>query len=202
MGWRSMAKVAITGASGFIGRHLVVALSEQGHSVYKIGRDFAPVDCDRIYHLACPSTTEYINNHTSEVVDIILDGTRRALDICPRALFINASTIGVKDLANTAQGAYNIAKRCMELYLEHSGREYINYRLPSVYGKDAHADSFIMRCTQGTAYYPADHTVLHYIAHVDDVVNAMVNLTKLTVEEITLGEIYEQFNSGRRGLHR
>ena len=36
----------------------------------------------------------------------------------------------------------------------------------------------------------------------EDVVDAMINLQPLQIEQITVGEIYEQFNSGRRGLYR
>ncbi|HEY0443471.1 MAG TPA: NAD(P)-dependent oxidoreductase [Candidatus Limnocylindrales bacterium] len=34
-------KVAITGGTGFVGRHLAARLSEQGHEVVVIGRDGA-----------------------------------------------------------------------------------------------------------------------------------------------------------------
>ena len=110
--------------------------------------------------------------------------------------------MGVKDLANNAQGAYNTAKKCMEIYLEHSGITYYNYRLPSVYGPDMNPDGYVKRCVEGRAYYPSDPDTLHYIAHIDDVVNALINLSDIPIEEITLGNIYESFNSGRRGLSR
>lgn len=197
-----MAKVAVTGHTGFIGQHLVAALLKAGHVVYPIGRDYRAVDCDIVYHLACPSTTKFINENPKEVMDIILDGTRQALLISPGALFVNASSYGAETIDNTKQGAYNIAKRCMEVYLEHSGVQYLNYRLPSVYGPGASPDSFIQRCVDGTAYVPTDPDKVHYIAHVLDVVEALVNCSAVPVEKTTLGKIYEQFNSGRRGLHR
>lgn len=195
-------EVAVTGYTGFIGQNLVRALLKQGHTVYPIGRDFRSVQCDRVYHLACPSTTEFIKNNPNKVMDIILDGTRKAMNICPMALFVNASSFGATEVADNEQGAYNIAKRCMEIYLQFGHSNFVNYRLPSVYGPDAHDDSFIKRCVNGTAYYPTEPTRVHYIAHINDVVDALINLTPLNVEEITLGQIYESFNSGRRGLHR
>lgn len=200
-----MAKIAsVTGATGFIGQHLVKELKNRGFIVHEIGREYTRVDCDIVYHLACPSTTTFINNNTREVMDIIMDGTRQALQICPGALFVNASSVGAKDIEKSRQGAYNVAKRCMEIYLEYSAGpySYINYRIPSVYGPGASSDSFIQRCVDGTAYAPNNPDQLHSIAHVQDVAEALATCTQIPTEQITLGEIYEQFNSGRRGLHR
>lgn len=195
-------RAAVTGYTGFIGAHLVDGLLKAGWIVYPIGRDCKPVECDVVYHLACPSTTEQIEAEPTSIMDTILDGTRRALDICPTAVFVNASTKGATDLAESPQGCYNIAKRCMETYIQFSGVKYKNYRIPSVYGPGMHNDMFIKRCIDNRAYMPSNLNKLHYIAHIDDVVDALINLTDINTEEITLGEIYEHFNSGRRGLYR
>lgn len=198
-----MAKrIAVTGSTGFIGTHLVKALENIGNTVIPITREITQVECDVIYHLACPSTTEFIVNNTQKVMDIIIDGTRNALSICPDALFVNASSIGAEYIDNTAQGAYNIAKRCMEIYLEHSNVKHVNYRLPAVYGIGMSNDSFIKRCIDGRAYFPSVPGTFYFIAHISEVVDAMVNLRTVQSEKITLGQIYELFNSGRRGLYR
>lgn len=199
-------RIAVTGFTGFIGTHLVEALIKRGHTVYPIDRNFEQVKCDMIYHLACPSTTEYIDRNPREVMDTIMDGTRKALAICPNAFFVNASSRGAENIGvdKSPQTAYNVAKRCMEIYMEHSAgvASYINYRIPSVYGPGAHSDSFIQRCVDGTAFKPTDPDKMHYIAHIDDVVDALADCKQIPIEEITLGQIYELFNSGRRGLHR
>ena len=196
-----MQTIVITGHTGFIGSNLSKALIKLDYNIiYNI--DYEQIKCDRIYHLACPSSSEVINKQPREVMDIILDNTRKAISICPTALFVNASSKGAIDINDTPQGAYNVAKRCMETYLMHSGMRYINYRIPSVYGPGMHKSSFIQKCIDGTAYRPEDPNKMHYIAHIDDVVNALVNLTEIKTEEITLGNIYESFNSGRRGIYR
>lgn len=197
-----MEKAVVTGYTGFIGQNLVQGLLKRGFIVYPIGRDFKQVDCDRVYHLASPSTTERIQANPTGVMDTILDATRSALKICPTALFINASSKGAIDLAETPQGCYNVAKRCMETYIQFSGVQYMNYRIPSVYGPGMHETNFIKRCINKTAYVPQNPNQVHYIAHIDDVVDALINLTAINTEEITLGEIYESFSTGRRGLHR
>lgn len=202
MGQRPMETIAVTGHSGFIGRHLVTALEAQGHAVIKISRAFEQVKCDRIYHLACPATSTVINSTPTHVMDVIMDATRAAMQVCPTALFINASSIGAAEVVDSQQGCYNIAKLCMETYLKYSNIEYINYRLPYVYGYDAAPSSFIRKCVDGNASAPSDPSRIVWIAHVDDVVDALVNKAELQLEEITIGQIYEQFTTGRRRLHR
>lgn len=198
-----MASVAVTGYTGFIGQHLVARLLKDGHIVYPVGRDMRRVECDRIYHLACPSTTKSICENPTGIMDIIFDVTRAALKINDQAQFIYASSIGASEIIdNSPQACYNVAKRSMEIYLDNTGRDHLSYRIPSVYGIGMSDDSFIKRCVDGRAWYPTDPNKMHYIAHVDDVVDAMVNLTEIKIEEITLGEIYEQFNSGRIWIHR
>jgi hypothetical protein len=90
----------------------------------------------------------------------------------------------------------------METYLEFSDVKHKNYRIPSVYGVDMHDDMFIKRCVDGNATQPTEPERKHYIAHIDEVVNALIELREIEVEEITLGDIYEHFTTGRRRLHR
>ncbi len=195
--------VAVTGYSGFIGKALCKAILDKGWTLIKINRSFKPTECDRVYHLACPGTTKAINEDPVGVMDTIIDGTRKAMKICPTAQFINASSIGANyTIGDNTQVCYNSAKRVMELYLKYAGVEGINYRLPSVYGKGMSKDSLIQRCIDGNAYKPKDPGQVHYISHISNTITSMIDLKPLEVEEITLGDIYEHFNSGRRGLHR
>ena len=197
-----MEKVVVTGSTGFIGRHLVTGLKSAGFEVIETGRDFSPVECDRVYHMACPGKTHIIDSTPLYVMDVIMDMTRQAMLICPSAKFINASSMGIYDLVDTQQGAYNIAKRCMEMYLRHSKLDVMNYRIPSVYGEGMADDAFIKRCADNNAYYPPEPDKVYWIAHVSEVVDALVTLRPINIETTTLGKIYELFNSGRRGLHR
>jgi nucleoside-diphosphate-sugar epimerase len=196
-------RIVVTGASGFIGRNLCAGLEKAGHTVIKMTRNITSVGhVDRVYHLACPSTTQAISADPTGIMDIIIDGTRDAMEIYPPALFINASSKGVFDLDSTPQGCYNIAKRAMETYLEFSDIKHMNYRIPSVYGVDMHDDMFIKRCVDGNATQPTEPNKVHYITHIDEVVDALIELREIEVEEITLGDIYEHFTTGRRRLHR
>lgn len=199
-----MAKIAITGSNGFIGSCLVTKLLDQGHQIIKIARHMPPTDCDIVYHLACPSSTRFINNNPLGIVDIIVDGTRKALDINPTAKFVFASSYGAGELTldKSPQLNYNSAKFLMEQYLEHSSRDVVIYRLPSVYGIGMSNDAFVKKCIDKNAYKPKNPNKKHYIAHIDYVVEQMSKLEQVEAEEISLGEIYEEFGSGRRGLYR
>jgi nucleoside-diphosphate-sugar epimerase len=67
-----MSKIIITGASGFVGRHLIPTLEEQGHTVYALNSsDFTDIwllnDIDYIIHLAVKTAAGgYCQNHPGE----------------------------------------------------------------------------------------------------------------------------------------
>lgn len=198
-----MAKIVVTGASGFIGKHLVKALKDKKHEVITFNRKFYGTDCDMIYHLACPSTTAAINKDPQQIFRAIVEGTKWALSINQKALFVNASCLSAANTEgeSSPQMLYNLSKRLMEEYLEHSGQEFVNYRIPSVYGPGMHDDNFIKRCVDGNAYEPKDRDAPYYIAHINGVVNAMIDLTDIPTETTTLGQIYDDFTSGKRTLN-
>ena len=186
--------VAVTGHSGFIGKYLCDEIVNKGWKLIKIDRDMKPVKCDRIYHLACPSSTKIINENPIEIINIIVEATKKASEICKSAHFVNISSMGAADTSdNTPQGCYNTAKRLMELYLRHSDVNFSNYRLPSIYGDGMPDDTFIQKCIDGTAYKPKDPDKLHYISHVNIVIEALIDLKPLEIEEIALGDIYDRF---------
>jgi nucleoside-diphosphate-sugar epimerase len=198
-----MEKVVVTGSTGFIGNKLCYELEKRGFDVIKMHHNFFQVDgCDRIYHLACPSTTEKINENPTKIMDIIFDKTRQAINICESALFINASTYGVNFIDDSKQSCYNIAKLSMEYYLKYKEVKYLNYRLPSVFGEGMHNDNFIKRCIDNRAYEPKNPEQKYFISHIDDVIDSLINLTGLKIEETTLGQIYKEFTSGKRSLSK
>jgi uncharacterized protein len=97
-------KVAITGASGFIGKHLSEKLRPAGHAVQVLPRTPAPMDltgADAIVHLAGESVAQ---RWTSQVKQRIyssrVDGTRRLIEAISRSerrarVLICASAIGI-----------------------------------------------------------------------------------------------------------
>lgn len=187
-------KIAITGHRGFIGSRLFATLHERGSCV--VGVDPTDVgDFDRVYHLACPTTPHRLLTDPTGVMDNIMDATRSALHICPSAQFINASSQGVVLPPNDRFHAYNVAKLAMEVYTQLANPTAISYRLPAVYGPTMNREFFIPRCVDGTAYYPTFDREYN-IAHVDDVVDALINLSDVRVIRTTLSEVYQNFTSG------
>ena len=56
-----------------------------------------------------------------------------------------------------------------------------------------HDDNFIKRCIDNTAYLPKNPEQEYFIAHIDDVVNSLIDLKPIEIEETTLGNIYELY---------
>lgn len=188
--------IAVTGYNGFIGSHLIRELNHRGR--YAVGVSPTALGTfSRIYHLACPATTAAIQSNPTNVMDTIMDATRHALEICKTAEFINISSMGASTVDFTKQGAYDIAKRCMEIYVHHAAPDSISYRLPAVYGPGMKDDHFIKRCVDQNAYAPPLEDARAYaIAHIDEVVDALIELRPVTCIYTSVHEIYDKFTSG------
>jgi len=195
-------KIVVTGSSGFIGTYLCAELEVQGFEVVKMGREYVKTECDRVYHLGCPSSTEVLQDNPAGIVDIIIDKTREAVRICPEAIFINASTMGVEIGSDDyAQNLYNRAKGLMEEYLVGTipNERLYNYRIPSVYGKGMNMSGFVGRCVEGKAYRPENGGHKYAIISINELVKSMVGLEEIKGENTTLGNIYEEFGiKGRK----
>lgn len=187
-------KIAITGYRGFIGSALLAEAQARGIDAVGI-EPTASGTFDRVYHLACPATPARIMGDPVTVMDSILDATRSAINICPTATFINASSQGAAYPLDDRMSGYNVAKLCMEVYLRHAVPNFINYRLPAVYGTGMNRDFFIPRCIDGTAYSPVCDRQ-YQIAHLDEVVDALLSLTPVKARTTTLMEVYHNFSSG------
>lgn len=98
-------RVAITGASGFIGSRLAKNLVADGHSVAVIGRDpgaLAAIDgADAVVHLAGePLAQRWTTAAKKRIRSSRIEGTRRLIDALrglakPPATLVSASAIGI-----------------------------------------------------------------------------------------------------------
>lgn len=192
-------KIAITGYRGFIGSALMKEFFHRGITAVGV----APTDIgdfDRVYHLACSATPEKIYGDPIGTMNSIIDVTRQALNICPTALFINASSQGAAyPYEKTPMGAYNVAKLCMETYLSYINQPTMSYRLPAVYGPGMNRKFFIPQCIDGTAYHPIEDRE-YRIAHIADVVEDLADLNQVRCRNTTLIETYNKFTHGEWNL--
>ena len=92
--------IAITGASGFIGRHLMKSLAQAGHSPHALTRHAPPVESDVVIHLAGePVAQRWTPAAKQRIRESRVAGTRNLVDALgrlprrPEAL-ICASAIG------------------------------------------------------------------------------------------------------------
>jgi nucleoside-diphosphate-sugar epimerase len=131
-------RVAVTGASGFIGTALVPALARRGHEVTAVPRGAAPpAGCDALVHLANIA-------HASVAPDLLrevnVEGTRRAAEQAAaagiwRMVYVSSAKAIAED------DAYARSKRAAEAALRDvRGLEVVVVRPPLVYGPGVRAN--------------------------------------------------------------
>ena len=115
-----MSRIVITGGAGFIGSHLADRLLEAGHEVVVLDNlytgtkgnflhnrdnprfefirhdvtDPILVECDQVYHLACPASPVHYQNNPVKTIKTNVMGTIHMLGLCKRtgASLLLAST--------------------------------------------------------------------------------------------------------------
>ena len=121
-------KVLITGANGFVGKHLSVYLKELGHTVYDYDLGLGNLeeftkDCEFVFHFAGvnrPKDNDFSANYTS------LEEVLRLLDGCPVMLASSIQAELDNDYGRSKLKAENILKG-------YKGKHYI-YRFPNIFG--------------------------------------------------------------------
>ena len=132
-------KVLVTGSTGFIGKHLTLALKNAGHEVYEFSSKVGNLkeltkDCEFVFHFAGvtrPEDGDYSANYT--LVNDLLDALEENDNKCPIML---ASSFWA-----TTDHPYGISKNMAEeiinKYGEETGVKTYVYRLCNVFGPGA-----------------------------------------------------------------
>lgn len=181
-------RIAVTGADGFIGRNLMLHLSELGHETLPVTRASAREDwfatiaaADAVVHLAGanrpadPAEFDTVNAGTAALLAEALDAAGRAIPV------IYASSARA-----TGDDAYGHSKRAGEdalfAYGQRAACGIHVFRLPNVFGKWARPNynsavaTFCHNVARGlpiTVHDPAAPLTLVYI---DDVIAAFIDV--------------------------
>jgi Nucleoside-diphosphate-sugar epimerases len=198
-----MSSILITGASGFIGRHLVAALRVAGHEVVRIDRRAGDVAeestwsaypaTDVVVHLAGRSSVPDSWADAAAFMKTNLLGTVGALNYCKhhraRLVFLssymygNPSALPIRETAPVvANNPYALSKKLAEetcrFYSERCGVDVVILRVFNVYGP-GQADTFVVpyvvrQVRKGQAIRVKDLEPRRDYVYVTDVVEAIV----------------------------
>lgn len=155
-------KIAITGGTGFVGRHLARALTGQGHEVVLIARGiddrdteirslphamFAPIgtgqvselaeafaDCDAVAH--CAGINREIGEQTYERVHV--QGTRNVVDAARQAGVGKVLLLSFLRARANCGSTYHESKWGAEEIVRASGLDYTIIKAGMIYGKGDH----------------------------------------------------------------
>ena len=181
-------KILVTGANGFIGKHVVIKLERLGFDVFKYDVDSTEQElrdyiskCDFIIHLAGinrPLTTEEFyegnTNFTKKLVDLVLELRGKEVPI------IMSSSIQA-ELDND----YGKSKKMGEDFLLKSGLPVYVYRLANVFGKwcrpnyNSAAATFCYNIAHNLDITIRDREYVVHYNYVEDIVDEFINTVKL-----------------------
>lgn len=191
-------RVFLTGATGFIGGHILRALVDRGHQVTCLVR---PGACANLSELAFPVVVvapgeftqpagwlDQLKGHDAVVnaVGIIREEAGSSFTAvhtaAPIAMFEAAASAGMKIVQISALGAdggaqsrYHLSKRAADQHLEKLGVPYVILRPSFVYGPGDQSMSFFQSLAAlPFTLVPGDGQYRIQPVHVDDVVRAVV----------------------------
>lgn len=144
-------RVAITGATGFIGGHLATRLSSEGHDVVRIGRrstgeairaSLDDVDalasafagCQAVAH--CAGINREVDGETFQRVHV--DGTRNVVEAARRAGVAKIVLMSFLRARPDCDSPYHESKWAAEEIVRGSGLDYTAIKAGVVYGRGDH----------------------------------------------------------------
>ena len=185
--------VAVTGASGFVGPHLVSALSRRGWKVRLLLRRWSPLpslagieaevvwgDLDDVAALgklvegadAVVHAAGLIKaRHASDFMTVNRDGTARLAALAPRAKFLLLSSLAAREPGLSPYGA---SKQAAEEALTGRIGPWLAVRAPAVYGPgDRETLSYFKTAERGLAAEPMGTGARLSLVHVADLAEAL-----------------------------
>ena len=215
-------KILITGADGFIGKNLIIALQSRGYHELMMLEADAPADvmerycteCGFVYHLAGTNRTRQQDETMQggfNFTDTLLRQLNKHKNRCP-VMFASSTQAALPNLYGRSKKA---GEELLELYAHETGAKVYVYRLPHVFGKWAKPNhnsviaTFCYNVSHDLPIVIHDENTLMHLAYIDDVAESLCDLLdgKMTKEgaycsvlqsyHATLGEIAQQIRSFR-----
>lgn len=198
-------KVLVTGAKGFIGRHLVLTLREYGHEVYEYDINCGNLNeftkkCEFVFHLAGvnrPDDGNFSGNYTS--LQDLLEALDRNENSCP---IVMSSSVQAE-----LDNPYGISKKQAEDILNIYGaakniKTYI-YRLCNVFGPGSKPN---YNSVVATWCYNLSHNQMCQVddpekditlLYIDDLIKSFMAMLKgetvvPDITKTTLGDLYSE----------
>ena len=180
-------KILLTGANGFIGKHVTLLLNREHFDVlsYDISNTLDELksyinEADFIIHLAGinrPLTVEEFyngnTNFTKQLVDLVLESKRNT------PIIMSSSTQAALD------NDYGKSKKMGEDYLFSSGLPVYIFRLANVFGKwcrpnyNSASATFCYNIAHDLPIQIRDRDYVVHYNYVEDIVNEFINIIKL-----------------------
>ena len=215
-------KILITGAEGFIGKNLIIALRSRGYRDLLLFDADSPTealerycaDCGFVFHLAGTNRTrqqdEYMQGDFS-FTDTLLRQLNKHKNRCP-VMFASSTQAALPNLYGRSKKA---GEELLELYANETHAKVYVFRIPHVFGKWAKPNhnsviaTFCYHVSHDQPIVIHDESTMMHLAYIDDVAESLCDLIddKTTKEgthcivpqtyHATLGEIAKQIRSFR-----
>lgn len=191
-----MINVLVTGANGFIGKHLVEALlrrKDVNLRTYVRGDNLDSVlpNVDVIYHLAGVNRPENEDDHrkinyglTKEIIDKLV-----SLNAHPTFVLASSSQ---SDLSNAYGKSKRLAEELVEKWPNQTGGTSIIYKLKNVFGKwcrpnyNSVVATFCHNIANDLTIQISDCDKSLHLVYIDDVVRSFINI----LDEEDIGKMY------------
>jgi UDP-2-acetamido-2,6-beta-L-arabino-hexul-4-ose reductase len=185
--------ILVTGAKGFLGRHLVIGLEARGHKVLTIDIDTnlqewkdALSMAEFVYHLAGVNRPKEIDEFqvgNVQVLEQLLDGLLALGKSVPIMLSSSIQAEIDNPYGKSKLEAENVLSKWV---LRYGGVAHI-YRFPNLFGKWVRPDynsviaTFCDRIAKGQDYVVNDRATILNLNYVDDVIESLCELIGINV---------------------